>query len=737
MPVGPRALMSIFQQATTPLNLVLDQRLLLYRCFERVVMSRSGELYEILNAGLARQNILPHLRNPPDASPPEAGANAKATATATDADGGQPKKSDRASPEPAPVLRLQHGPEFYGRLRRLLGDCRRAATCTASDRDLQVALSTLQSRQATTAVADARLQLYSGGQLQQEMLALLYDRRTDGRCPQLSDEDTDIIDLCCALFEFLARRAWADGTVYWLLARLQIPVLRAALHDRSFFFLARNPVRQMLGFFVDTGQFWIDENEAAPDPALVETMRRLVHQIACEYHGDDALFTQADDELRQCVDTLIQKTQALERHHVKAAIEHDRHDRARRLAKAAVAERLDEAHTSEFLRTLLEHGWIDALTAALLHEGENGDGYARGLAVMDRMLTAERGQESQQAFAAEREELLAGLALIGLHENDAQAIAYKLLADTKASQPENPMSQTELAIRLKSRARHGAEPPASVTPSPAFLPDQAMQPDEREALDRLCALDSGSWLEFLINPENDKIRRKLAWFSRHTGRCLLINQRGTPSQDITMQQLAKDVAAGRVRVGLDQRSIIDAAWETLCKTWQTFLGRDCGWQPEEIGVDTPAARGLAGQTAEANVLGETAAAAHDQPTLLLVDDEVNIQRALTRVLRNNQYRIVCATSADQATDMLAQQKIDVIISDQRMPGVSGTEFLAKVKSDYPETVRLLLSGYSDAAMVTDAINRGVIYKFLTKPWNDEDLRDQVAEAFAASRRQAA
>ena len=67
-----------------------------------------------------------------------------------------------------------------------------------------------------------------------------------------------------------------------------------------------------------------------------------------------------------------------------------------------------------------------------------------------------------------------------------------------------------------------------------------------------------------------------------------------------------------------------------------------------------------------------------------------------------------------------------------MPDVTGTEFLSNVKAMYPDTVRILLSGYSDAATVTDAINRGSIYKFLTKPWDDEDLREQIREAFVAA-----
>jgi diguanylate cyclase (GGDEF)-like protein len=119
--------------------------------------------------------------------------------------------------------------------------------------------------------------------------------------------------------------------------------------------------------------------------------------------------------------------------------------------------------------------------------------------------------------------------------------------------------------------------------------------------------------------------------------------------------------------------------------------------------------------------------------LLLVDDEENILRALTRALRRDGYRILTATGAQDAFEILAKNDVQVIISDQRMPDISGTEFLSKVKEMHPDTVRIVLSGYTDLSAVTDAINRGAIYKFLTKPWNDEDLRTQIREAFRVSK----
>ena len=116
-------------------------------------------------------------------------------------------------------------------------------------------------------------------------------------------------------------------------------------------------------------------------------------------------------------------------------------------------------------------------------------------------------------------------------------------------------------------------------------------------------------------------------------------------------------------------------------------------------------------------------------TLLLVDDEENILRSLVRLLRSENYRILTASSGSEALDILASNEVHVILSDQRMPNMTGSEMLSHAKDLYPETVRMVLSGYTDLASVTDAINRGHIYKFLTKPWDDDLLRTNIREAF--------
>jgi diguanylate cyclase (GGDEF)-like protein/PAS domain S-box-containing protein len=116
-------------------------------------------------------------------------------------------------------------------------------------------------------------------------------------------------------------------------------------------------------------------------------------------------------------------------------------------------------------------------------------------------------------------------------------------------------------------------------------------------------------------------------------------------------------------------------------------------------------------------------------TLLIIDDDVNVLASLHRLFRRDGYQILTAATPVEAFELLALHAVQVIVCDQRMPAMSGTEFLSKVKEMYPETIRIILSGYTGLEAVLDSINRGAIYRFYTKPWDDTQLRDNIRLAF--------
>ena len=115
-------------------------------------------------------------------------------------------------------------------------------------------------------------------------------------------------------------------------------------------------------------------------------------------------------------------------------------------------------------------------------------------------------------------------------------------------------------------------------------------------------------------------------------------------------------------------------------------------------------------------------------TVLLVDDDQNILTSLQRSLHKEDYGLCCATSAEEALAILESQSIDLVVSDQNMPGMKGTDFLAEISRKYPEVVRFILTGKATLDTALEAINKGAISRFFVKPCDIVDLAISIREA---------
>src|SRR5688500_7475583 len=114
-------------------------------------------------------------------------------------------------------------------------------------------------------------------------------------------------------------------------------------------------------------------------------------------------------------------------------------------------------------------------------------------------------------------------------------------------------------------------------------------------------------------------------------------------------------------------------------------------------------------------------------TLLVVDDEPDVVKSVQDLLRLD-YRVLGATRAINAAKMLEEQEVHVVMTDQRMPEMTGVEFLKKIRGEYPDAIRLLFTGYADIRAVIDAINQGNVYRYITKPWDPDELQTIIREA---------
>ena len=122
-------------------------------------------------------------------------------------------------------------------------------------------------------------------------------------------------------------------------------------------------------------------------------------------------------------------------------------------------------------------------------------------------------------------------------------------------------------------------------------------------------------------------------------------------------------------------------------------------------------------------------------TVLVVDDDAPILKAIQRVLRKEQCRVLTAPSAEKGLALLAEEDIQIVISDKNMPRTDGLVFLKQVKSEFPQVLTIMLTGNADLGSAVEAINAAGVFKYLVKPWDDDDLRFTVREALAFIRRQ--
>ena len=384
-----------------------------------------------------------------------------------------------------------------------------------------------------------------------------------------------ISSACCSTTS--RRTRVADGSTQSLLTKLQVPLLRVALRDKSFFTRRAHPARQLLNAIAETGTHWVDDSEGPADRALVDKMQLVVDRVTQEFDGNLGLIENMLGDLSTHMHTLARKAEAAERRHVDAARGREKLEVAREQARSAIAERVKGTTPGKLVRTLLEQAWTDVLALTLLRQGEASETYQKRLSVAEQLLAADKGGRAGGPEAklspALRTEIETGLDQVGYHKEDIQAVVKRLFLPDEAANEADATTNTEIAIKLKSKQRFGDETTAPVKPEKR----RTLTPGSPEAkmVERLKTLPFGSWFEFKTNQQGDKIRRKLAWFSTVTGRCLFVNQRGVRTDEKTLEQLARDVVLGQASiVEQETETIVDRAWKAIVSGLKNFVGGD-------------------------------------------------------------------------------------------------------------------------------------------------------------------
>jgi hypothetical protein len=220
------------------------------------------------------------------------------------------------------------------------------------------------------------------------------------------------------------------------------------------------------------------------------------------------------------------------------------------------------------MRTMLEQAWTDVLALGVLRHGEDSEAYQKQLAVTDQLIAAGGGKSStdQPAITALRQEVEKGLGQVGFHHDEIQAVVRHLLAPGEATQEDDQPSQTQIAVRLKSKTHlgHAAGEEKPLQAAVARRASLQLNAAELHTLERLQSLPFGTWFEFATNQQGDRVRRKLSWYSTITGRCLFVNPRGARAFERTLEQLAREIVRGQANIAAPEKeSLVDRAWNAI------------------------------------------------------------------------------------------------------------------------------------------------------------------------------
>lgn len=570
LPLAPQALCAMLRRIAEQDALSVEVQLALYRSFERQVLERLGDILDRANALLAQNGVLPGLVYTPylarssstrriitqsvgggratqpakRAAAPLTGWNGSAPAGSWSSLVQDAFQDGGAAGTALPGLTTSTGSALH----ELLQQARHASAAPA-DRDavpsaaVDAVLARLQAQSSSaTGVAD----------LQAAVVAQL--RSEHGAQAQLGSHDRDNLDLLRMLMQQVQQQQRPDPVPAALLARLQVPLARAAMADPGFFVRDEHPARELLNQIAEVGANWLGDDDV--DPQLLQRMAQSVQGLLGQDARAPDAFATANEDVQQHQRAAAHRAELAERRHVEAARGKERLELARRQATAQIDQCCDTQSPPRFVQTLLRQAWADALTLTRLRHGDDSPQWQERLQQTQRIaaITAQAVDAPVGTDTALAADVEAALLQVGYHAEEAAAVARRLA--TPGGEDEST-SRTELSARLKARARLGERAGTPTGTAPATPRSSA----EEAAYQQLSTLPFGSWFD--IDTGDGTLRRqRLSWYSLLTGHALFVNPRGQKIADTDLDTLARQINAGRAQlVTEDKARLVDRAWE--------------------------------------------------------------------------------------------------------------------------------------------------------------------------------
>jgi len=572
-PVGPAALSQAFRVAMRELNAEMRVKLIIYKLFDRYVLASLDELYQEINAELIRAGVLPQLRHEVSrggAAGRTAGTGA-AVADGVAADGIYQGEDDgSASSE---LLQTLH----------TLFSARRGAPATAmripagamqmpSANELIGALSVLQSQ----AAINQQMPLSAGNalelagevqQLKEHLLAQIGSLRGE-KPSQVSTIDEDTIDLVGMLFEFILEDRNLPTEMQVLLARLQIPYLKAAILDRKLFAHRQHPARRLLDSLADAAKGWSAESDR--DHRLHDKIKSVVDRLLQDFDDDISIFERLCVELQEFQDISRRRAELAEQRVAESTRGREKLEQARRRAAREILSRIDGHTLPPLIHGVLSRAWANYLVLTILRQGEDSTEFRDALRFANDFIdstkparTLDERRALRQMLPGIERALRRGLANVAFQESDIDRLLTQLHTYYR-----HQLGEAVPEAEIQAAAEPGSLPiPESIQPiteSEAELARSEPEPEplvDTPEMQLVAELKPGIWLEFVTGPETVE-RAKLSWISPMSGRYLFVNRRGLKVADHAPHELAEALARGSARV-LDSTALFDRALDAI------------------------------------------------------------------------------------------------------------------------------------------------------------------------------
>lgn len=571
-PLGPLCTCDCFRRAMQELDADINVKLIIYKLFERYVMTGLEPLYDEVNETLVHAGVLPQLhrrlRRRTDAA---GGATAeRGPATSLDEDAEIDDLRDETLRE---QLYLSIN-ELLSRRRAVRPGAQHATGAVLDVPELLAALALLQqqappplppdpqpaanAREEADALAALKVEL-------QEQIA----RVSEAGKARVSGPDEDTIDLVGMLFEFILEDRNLPAQMQALLSRLQIPYLKVALLDKRLFAKHTHPARRLLDRLADAAKSWSKDSDA--DLRLYNEIKSIVEALLEDFGDDLDIFDRLRTRFTSFMEQHVERAERVEKRTTDSIRGKEKLQTARRTAARAVLSRTSNTDIPDLVRNILTRPWANYLVLTLLRQGEDSAEWRSAVRFIDDLVASAR----KPAHDAERKAIRAmlpgiektlrhGLATVAFSDSDVrrlmQALGHFYLTQLGGMPPGASTARPEPAAEVEAVIPETMEPiaapPEPPTPPPP-PPGSAPLPGQERAK----ALQLGNWVEFVADT-GQRSRAKLSWISPISGKYLFVNRRGLKVCDMTLQALAGSIHDGSTVV-LEEVPLFDRALDAI------------------------------------------------------------------------------------------------------------------------------------------------------------------------------